>query len=284
MSLKLIHIAVSLAFMLPLSSTTPCRSQESDTASSRSSTNADIRFYTPQATVTHWVQSVNKRNWREEYNCYTGTQQANFTYKVMVSTRELSDSQDLTIELSRTLQSYSFASKLLDEFPSTRMDLSNLHDPKSKQSAIEEQNEKRQEQLIRWEREIQPLDIDWAGMIEDLQPLMIQNYQRHELDIHPSQTGIAHHLHYHRFDPPSSIKVVGNRAEGTIIAVVCDPDIMVDKDADEREPKGLKAISSWLDRGIQKLPFRERRVKRSPEKLSLVREVEGWKIDSVPYR
>ena len=78
----------------------------------------------------------------------------------MVSTRELSDSQDLTIELSRTLQSYRFASKLLDEFPSTRMDLSSLHDPKSKQSAIKEQNEKRQEQLIRWEREIQPLDTD----------------------------------------------------------------------------------------------------------------------------
>jgi len=245
---------------------------------------ADNRFDTPQFTIAHWVKAVNQHDWREEDNCYTGMQRAKFTYQLMVSTRELSDSQDLTIELSRTFQRYSFVSTLLDEFPSTRLDLSDLHDPISKQSAIEEQDKKRQEQLIRWERNIQPLDIDWAGIIGELQPLLIRSYQRHRHDVHPSSTGITFHLYYHRFHGPLNLEIDGDRATGAVIPIVCDPDMVVDEDSDTRKANGLENVSSWFNQSIKKLPFVERRVKRSPQKISLVREMEGWKIDSVPFR
>ena len=274
----------SFVFVIRFCGSTPCRSQEPDTASPRFSTTADSRFDTPQSTTAHWVKAVNKHDWREEYNCYTGMQQAKFTYQLMVSTRELSDSPDLAIELSRIFQRYSFASKLLDDFPSTRLDLSNLHDPNSMQSVIEEQVKKRQEQLVRWKREIQPLDIDWAGMIGDLQPLLIRSYQRHRHDVHPSSTGIARHLYYHRFHGPLNLEIVGDRANGSVIPIVFGPDVVFDEARDTREANGLKKISVWFDRSMQKLDFVERRVKRSPEKIGLVREVEGWKIDLVPFR
>ena len=274
----------SLVFFHCFCGNTHCLSQESDIGSSRFSTTTSNQFLTPQSTTAHWVKAVNKPDWREEYNCYTGMQQAKFTYQLMVSTRELSDSPDLAIELSRIFQKYSFASKLLDDFPSTRLDLSNLHDPISKQSSIEEQDQKRQEQLIRWEREIQPLDIDWAGMIGDLQSLLIRSYQRHRHDIHPSSTGIARHLYSHRFHGPLNLEIVGDRANGSVIPIVFDPDRLVDEAKDIREANGLKKVSIWFDRSKQKLAFLERRVKRSPEKICLVRETEGWKIDLVAFR
>ncbi len=274
----------SLACALYFSRSTHCHSQEAGTRAFRFSTKADNRFDTPQSTTAHWVKAVNEHDWREEYNCYTGTQQAKFTYQVVLSTRELSDSHDLNIELTQTFRRYSFAASLLDGFPSTRLVLMNVLDQKLEQSLIEEQHKKRQEQLIRWEREIQPLNIDWAGMIGDLQPLLIRSYRHHRDDGHASSTGIVRHLYYHHFDGPSSLEIVGNRANGSVIAIGCGPDIVVDEDTDTGEPNGLKIVSAGLGRQIQKLPFFERRVKRSPEKIGLVRESEGWKIDLVPFR
>lgn len=284
MRLKTASFIFSLVCVCPVSSAARCHSQEPGTASSHFSATSDIRLDTPKSTTATWVNAVNKRDWREEYNCYTGTQQARFAYQVMVSTRELKDSHDLSIELSRIFQNYSFPSSLLDKFPSTRMDLSNLHDQNLIQSAIDSQNEKRQEQLDLWEREIQPWDIDWSSMIGDLQPLLTRSYQRHKHDNHPSSTGIAHHLSCHRFVTPSNLKIVGKHAEGRVVAIVCDPTKVADEDADGREPSELKVIPAWIDRGIQKLPIVEPRVKRPAEKISLVREREGWKLDLVPFR
>jgi hypothetical protein len=202
----------------------------------------------------------------------------------MICTRELSDSQDLSMELNRILQRYCFPANLLDDFQILRLDVSHLNDPKLKEAAYETQNKKRQELLQRWEHEVQPLNIDWAGMIGELQPLFIRSYERHKHGIHPSSSGIAHHLSFHRFKRPSNLKVVGNRAEGSIVAIVSDPNVVVIDDAFVLEPSGLGVVSSWFERGVEYLPFVDRRIKRTAEKIGLVKELDGWKIDLVPFR
>lgn len=274
----------SLVFLICFCGRTPCRSQEPEAASLRTSTTADHRFETPQSTTAHWVKAVNKHDWREEYVCYTGMQQAKFTYQLMVSTRELSDSEDLAAELSRILQRHRFASTLFDSFPSTRLDLSDLDDPILQQSAVEEQDRKRQEQIARWEREIQPLDMDWAGMIADLQPLFVRSYQRHRNDLHPSSGGFAYHLCYHSFQGPSNFEIVGDHASGFVTPIVSDPAIVVDEAEVPREANGLGKVTAWFERGVQKLPVAQRRARRSPAKIGLLREMDGWKIHSVPFR
>lgn len=279
-----IAVAIAIATLHLFSSKSPCQAQKPDTTtSSRFSTTSGVRFATPESTTAHWVMAVNQQDWREEYVCYAGAQQSKFTYQVMVSTRELSDSQDLSIELNRILQRYRFPANLVDDFQLTRLDVSHLNDPKLKDAAYEIQNEKRQESLKRWEHEVQPLNIDWASMIGELQPLFIRSYERHKHGIHPSSTGIAHHLHFHRFKRPSSLKVAGNRAEGSIIAIICDPDVVIN-DAFVPEPRGLGMISNWFDRGVELLPFVDRRAKRTAEKIGLVEGLDGWKIDLVPFR
>lgn len=279
--MRFLLIAVAPLFVLLLVGNHTGLSLKPDTAASQTSTLADNRFHTPQATAAHWMQSVNKQDWRQEYDCYTGMQQAKFTYQVMLSTRELSDSQDLSISLRQILQRFRFPLSLLDEFPSQRLDLS---DPNEKQAAIDGQAEKRRVQLARWKREVQPLQIDWARMMAELQPLLMESHQRHLRDMHPSTTGIAHHLAYHFFERTSNLKAYGNRAQGTIVGIVRDPDVMSGEGARLRESGGLETIRAFMDRTCQNLSILERRVKRAPESIFLVREAEGWKIDSVPFR
>ena len=277
-------IVVAFAFVHLFVGTERGLAQPSETTPSRLTKIADVRFATPDSTTAFWTEAVNNQNWREEYDCYTGAQQAKFTYQVMVSTRELSDSQDLSIELGKVLRKHRFPPGLLDEFPSTRMDLSHLSDQEQIQSAIARQNEKRQKQLDRWEREVQPLDIDWAGMIGDLQPLFFLSYQRHKDGVHPSSNGIARHLSYHRFNDPSNLEIEGIHANGSVIAFARNEDAVVDEDKDEGDLNRSRKLFSWLDRRFQKVLFTERRVTRPAEKVSLVREAEGWKIEVVPFR
>jgi hypothetical protein len=284
MLLKLFPIVVCLVLVLRLNGTNLCCAQQPDSASAQTSTRADKRFETPQATADYWVRAVKKHNWREEYACYAGAQQAKFTLQVMISTRELNDSHDLAIELERILQKFSFPSNMLDDFPSLRVDLSNLSDPCEIQSGIDDRNEKRQLQLIRWQREVQPLNIDWGRMIGELQPLFTESYKRHLHDLHPSNTGIAHHLGFHLFDRASIVIVDGNLAHGSIVAIVRDPNVLVDSDVGGPEPKGLTTSSTFWDRCFQFTLIRPRRVKRPPEEIRLVRQADGWKIDSVPFR
>lgn len=199
----------------------------------------------------------------------------------MVSTRELSDAQDLSVELGRILQKYRFPSSLLDKFPSTRLDLSNLSDPLLIQEALERQNEQRQEQIARWERNVQPSDTDWAGMIEDLQPLLSLSDQRNREGLHPSSTGIMRQLSYHRFDGPSKLKVNGDHAYGLVTTFVDDEDV---KSEIHAEAIGPGKFFAWAKGRLRKTSLPQGRIRQSMEKISLVRESEGWELDSVPFR
>lgn len=242
---------------------------------------ANSRFRTPQDTVTFWVKAVNGCRWGEEYECYTGDQQAKFTLQVIISTHELSDSRELSDELHRILESYRFPMRALDEYPSLRRDLSQFRDDSEIQKAINQQNEKRQLQLARWKQDIQPLAIDWARMMDALHPLLTKTYKRHLHELHPSSTGIVHHLNYHRFVRESIDEIDGTVAHGSVVPVIRDAKSMVNDDRFGQESTKLQSL---LDHARWILRIRKRHGERSPEKIRLVKVDEGWKLDTVPFR
>lgn len=240
------------------------------------------RFATPQDTADRLVEAVNEGNWRDEYECYTGAQQARFTYFVMVGTREVSDSPDLSAKVESVLKKFQVPSNLLERFPSGSLDLSSISDPQEAQLRLQEQQERREARLELWEREVQPLSIDWAGLIEELQPLLIENYQRHLNSGHQSQTGMVHYFDYHLFEKVSDLKVNGTRAEGAIVAIVRDPEVSQWDDF-PNDPKEM-TISERLQDIYQTVTLADRRMRRSPDRIEFVKEGDAWKVTSVPSR
>lgn len=240
------------------------------------------QFATPQDTADRLVSAVNEGRWRDEYECYAGSQQARFTYLVLACTRDVSDSPDLTAQVASVLQKFHFPANLLEHFASESLDLSAISDPHEIQLKIEEQQEKREARLELWECDVQPLSIDWAGLIEELQPLLIENYQRHLNSGHPSQTGVVHHLDYHLFETVSDIKVDGTRAEGALIALVRDPTAYQDDDFPGMPRKMM--VSETLRDIYKTVTLAERRIRRDPERIEFVKEGDQWKVISVPFR
>jgi len=240
------------------------------------------RFATPQDTADRLVEAVNEGNWRDEYECYTGSQQARFTYFTMVSTREVSDSPDLSAKVANVLQKFQFPSDLLERFDGQSLDLSGISDPQVVQLRMQEQQERREARLELWECDVQPLSIDWAGLIGELQPLLIENYQRHLNSGHKSQTGMVHHFDYHLFERASDIKVNGTRADGTIVAIVRDPAIY-QQDNFPGPPKKSTLYETMQDIYLT-VTLADRRLRRSPDRIEFVKEGDAWKVTSVPFR
>lgn len=240
------------------------------------------RFATPQDTADRLVEAVNEGNWRDEYECYTGSQQARFSYFAMVCTRDVSDSPDLSAKVAKVLQKFQFPSELLERFAGQSLDLSGISDPQVVQLRMQEQQKRREARLELWECDVQPLSIDWAGLIGELQPLLIENYQRHLNSGHQSQTGMVHHFNYHLFERVSDIKVNGTRAEGTIVAIVRNPEIsqwdnFPDPPKEMTIPERLKDIYLTVT-------LADRRLRRSPDRIEFVKEGDAWKVTSVPVR
>jgi hypothetical protein len=242
----------------------------------------DRQFATPQDTADRLVSAVNEGRWRDEYECYAGSQQARFTYFVMVCTREVSDSPDLSAKVENVLQKFHFPSNLLERFPSTSLNLSAIIDPQEAQLRLQEQQEMREARLELWECDVQPLSIDWAGLIEELQPLLIENYQRHLNSGHPSQSGVVHYLDYHLFETVSDIKVDGIRAAGSLIAIVRDP-TAYHVDDFPGTPRGT-IVSETLRDIYQTVTLADRRIRRDPERIEFLKEGDQWKVVSVPFR
>jgi len=240
------------------------------------------RFATPQDTGDRLVHAVNARRWRDEYECYTGAQQARFTYHVMVSIHELSDSQDLSVKLAHILQKFQFPLDLLDRFPSQRSEYIYTGDPMEIPPSIQEHHNHVDLQLERWQHEVQPLSIDWARLIEELQPLFIENYRRHMHHSHPSDTGIVWYLDYHLFKRVPDIKVNGSHAEGSIVAIIRDPEVFELSEVQEAW-HGI-TLSDMLYHVFGIITFKDRRAKYPPERIEFVKVGDLWKVASVPFR
>lgn len=282
--LRFLATAVPVAIAVYLNGNSECNAQVPKSVPTQAVASTAKRFASPQATAGRFVTAVNNQNWRDEYECYSAAQQSRFTYFVLLSTRELNESQDLLPELQSILQGHSFPLELLDRFPSQRLDLSNIVDQDEIQLAIQDQQEKTRKQQELWAREVQPMNINWAKLIEQLQPLLVENYRRHSKDSLVVQTGIAHHLGFHRFDRVSKIVLSGNRAEGSVVAIISDPKIEMEESVRGSANQGTARFATLVDRGLKNVGIRDKRVKRKPEKIAFVLEADDWKIDSVPFR
>lgn len=249
----------------------------------------DRCFDTPKATLRHFRNAVSERNWRDEYNCYSDKLKARFTYLVVICAREMSDSKDLAAKLGIALQKFRLPADVLDQYPSLRSDVivDSGFDEQQREREVKELDRKRELQLESWSKQVYSRDIDWGGLIAELQPLYFENFQRHVGDFqHPSQYGIVWHFNCHTFDPLSLPKIHADRSAGIIIA--CrrdDPHAIADEKVaadDEHDSPLLQLIGfAWgklwsfeaWDQGEKHL-----------ETISLVRLNDGWKIDAVPYR
>jgi len=230
------------------------------------------------------MNSVNQRDWRDEFSCYMGPQQAQFTYQILVSVREFSDAEDLAEQCDSILQEYKFPSSILDRFSSLRTDLSDITDPNEVQATLDRIRIRREEHLARWEREVQPMNLDWGGMLEQLQPLFRESHRRHSDDLHPSANGINYHLGYHRYELPSVTRVEETWAEGTVVAIICDPDIVTELDFTNSASSQPLSLADRMRSFFEAVRFTKRQIKRKPEKITF-KKVDGtWRISVVPFR
>jgi hypothetical protein len=292
--LTICPFAASLLLVISLSGCCRYYTRVADSFIARPSISNHNRFATPQDAADRLVRAINGRRWRDEYECYTGVQQARFTYLVIVHARELRDSQDLFLKFEQVLQNFQLPLDLLDRFPDQRLepseildlndisDLSHISDPAVIEIIIQGQDDS-QTKLERWQQEVQPLSIDWAQLIDELQPLFIENYRRHSRHSYLTEHGIVHYLDYHLFERASNIEVNGTRAEGSIVAIVRDPDVV--QFGDDRQWEGSGA-TTWdsLCYMLEGVACKDRRLRRAPERMEFIKEGDTWKVASVPFR
>jgi len=254
----------------------------------------DKRFDTPESTIRDFRNAVSQRRWRDEYECYSDKLKARFTYHAMICTREMSDSEDLAAQVERAFQKFRIPDGLLDRFPSMRSTVLTMRSSVSSEDDEQPRNLEmvafERESLRRieiWAAEVYSLDIHWAGLIDELQPLFLENFRRHKAEaVHPSQTGIVWHLDSHTFNRVRDLQTDDSRSEGLIVACVRDPHLAVEQ---EVTPGTENGKSSWKSRilGLRELISTDawqKRGLRPAGKISLVRLNDDWKIDAVPYR
>jgi hypothetical protein len=280
-SRELLYPALILVILSNLNAPNYCLTQEPQKLQATATT---IQFESPQELAKYWMKAVNRQNWRDEYRCYSGTQQAQFTYNIFRSINEFSDTKDMSDQCDLILRQFNFPSQILGRFASLRTDLSGITNPQEMNAILERLRLSRKEQLQRWEREVQPLNLDWDGMIEQLQPLFIANYSRHSQDLHPSSTGIVHHLGYHRFELPSINRITEADAEGTVVAIIRDPNIETELDTNAQTSNQSISLTNRIQSFVQDAGFRGRQVKRKPAKLLFTKIDGAWRISTAPYR
>jgi hypothetical protein len=281
---NLIPVSIYLGVLLSAGGVTIYWLMDDGRLSSKHISSNGVVALSPEDIAIQWMQSVNEQNWRREYECYTGSQQAAFTHKIVVCSRELLGAEDFASDLNQILRRFNVPNDLLDKYPSLRLDLSNMTNRDEIALAVEKQSKLRRQQLLRWESEVQTLDVDWAGLIEELQPLFVESLQRHQNDDHPSSSGLAYSLGYYTLDEVRNISVVGNLAEGSAIAIIRDPKIMPGVEMIEERttrPVSISSIGDWIS---ESLGFQKPVSRCLPEKITFKKVADGWRIDSAPFR
>lgn len=281
-SLRLLYMS-SILVVVIMNCSIPhqCFSQEErETTSSE----LPLQFDNPKELAKHWMTAVNRNDWREEYRCYTGTQQSQFTYHIMISVREFSDAKDLFDKCDLVFREFNFPTVVLERFASLRTDLSDITDDHEKEAVIKNIQDLRKEQLTRWEREVQSLNVNWAGIIARLQPLFTESHRRHLNDLHPSTNGIAHHLSYHRFELPSINRIEEKTAEGSVVAVISNPNVVVALDTNASSQDHLPSIAERFQSFVQTISFRRTGIRRSPTRMTFRKVGDTWFISTAPFR
>jgi hypothetical protein len=102
--------------------------------------------------------------------------------------------------------------------------------------------------------------------------------------LHPSNSGIAHHLGFHRFELASNIEIAGARAEGSVLPILRDENYVIEEKPHARDSQGPATIASRWERMRRNLGVARQRVTRDPARIALARTAHGWKIDEAPLR
>jgi hypothetical protein len=245
----------------------------------------DERFASPQSTFNCFRAAVKDRVWCDEFACYSPRLQAKFTYHIVMATRELADSEDLKSRAETIIQQHGLPADVLDLFPSLKTDLSHFESEASIQLKLANQQQALQVNLDRWALDFFPLDVDWSSVICKLQPLFEENVHRNQEPLHPSQNGIVSHLDYHLYDRVWKMTITEARAVGLVVERLRDPSIelMVDEKSTNRLSQAWKSsIFHW--RNFTSLDAWQGRVGREPARVELIKQADGWKLDSVPGR
>lgn len=243
---------------------------------------------TPQEIVTRFRKAVKQSRWGEEYNCYTPRLKSRFTYFLCQSTRELDDTPDRREQVQSIFQERRFSSRWLVEFPSLR---SETFRSGSEMDAFQEldhdaMRQRLQLALDRWSRDVYPGETDWQGLIEDLQPLFEENFQRHRQEHHVSQTGIVWHLGMHWYEALRDGEFRDpDHFDGTIVARERAGSLVRASNASRPGLAARLRMTSFLSSDGWLFQFTQMGSAARPAgRIALIRQPEGWKIDEVPYR
>jgi hypothetical protein len=246
----------------------------------RTSNSAGIHS-TPQDTLRIFRRAVRESNWRQEFECYAETLQVRFSYMIVQATRELIDEPQLAKQANEALEKHDIPLKTLDSFPSLRQS--------GRETDATEFQLILNRRLAQWRRDVFPNGSNWPELIEELQPLLLENYRRHQNEaLHPCQNGIVMQLGYHLYLAESEMQVQGDSVRGFIVAEVRDTTGM---EISEQDSSGVRAgddleldsgRSRWLTRLVSY--FEPIRVMRPKAPVALVRIKSEWKIETIPYR
>lgn len=238
-------------------------------------------YSTPQDTLRIFRRAVRESDWRQEFECYAETLQVRFSYMIVQATRELIDEPLLAKQANEALEKHDVPLKTLDSFPSLRQS-GRETEPNDFQLILNRR-------LAQWRRDVFPNGSNWPELIAELQPLLLENYRRHQHEsLHPCQNGIVMQLGYHLYLAESEMQVQGDSVRGFIVAEVRDTAGM---EISEQDSSGVRADadleldseqSRWLTRLVSY--FEPVRVMRPKAPVALIRIKSEWKIETIPYR
>ncbi len=231
---------------------------------------------TPQKTLDTFCEAVRTENWQAEYLTYSNMLRSRFTYMLIRAVDELCNEADLMEKASQTLELHKVPDEAFTNFPALR----------SVNQALtpEEFQQELQNRLNHWKKDIFPKVEHWPELISELQPLLIENYQRHETNpTHLSQTGFVQHFRFHYFEAATDLTLSPQKAKANIIAVVRDASW--ESTEMEGEAESVEQ-ASFVDRlkGKISAAFYGKRIRRPKESVQLILEDSEWRIDSIPYR
>jgi|LakMenEpi03Aug12_release.lakeMendotaPanAssembly.Ray.scaffolds.fasta_scaffold00821_35 hypothetical protein len=227
----------------------------------------------PSTTLDTFCTAVRKKDWEQEYRCYSHSLRSRFSYFLIRSLDELDNQQDIT-QVHQMIVQHAIPEQIFLDYPTMRSSNATL--------SAEEFQKELNNRLIKWRTEVYPKVKDWPKLIRQLQPLLRRNFERHADDMtHCSQTGIVRHLDYHYFDRPKQLKVLDGKAEASIVAIVRDPDVFQDESTND--DKEINTIQEIMQVKLTKF-LQGPNLRRPAEKIQLISEEKEWRISAVSYR
>jgi len=237
---------------------------------------AEHNLRTPKTTLEQFCNAVRQQDWEMEYRCSSNSLRSRFTYMLIRSIDELSGEQDLMENATFILTQHAIPDEAFTSYPSLRST--------NNQITPEEFQKELQNRLKNWRTEIFPKVKDWPKIIQQIQPLLNENYDRHSHDLtHPSQSGIVRHLRFHYYATPFDLSISQQKAEASIVAIVRDPDWQpLESEPDPAETK-TKTFGERFTQKIAKL-MEGPNIRRPTAKVQLILEESEWRVEVIPYR